>query len=328
MRKTIMERLVAYVATIVLVAAVPLGAAQAQAKYPSKAIQLVVPYPPGGSDVIARRLAVGMGERLGQPMVVVNKPGASTQIGSQFVMAAPPDGHTLYVASVADLAAGPSLFKSLPFDALTDLTPISYFADAPYLLVGAATASHKTLAELVAHAKANPDKSKIASYGVQSNTDIVARRFNMALGTNLSIIAYQGGSPAFNAIMRDEVQLLFPTTVASRPFIVNNQVRAYAVTTEARVPLYPDVPTLKEQGLDVVDGAGFGLMGPKGLPTEIVKTVHEALMAEIAKPEIAAFLKDLGLVIIASTPEQFAAKLKQMTAQWAELATKLKLERQ
>ncbi len=328
MRISIEGRLMTYVLLLVLIAAVLPAEAQAQAKYPSKAIQLVVPYPPGGSDVIARRLAVGMGERLGQPMVVVNKPGASTQIGTQFVMAAPADGHTLYVASVADLAAGPSLFKSLPFDALTDLTPVSYFADAPYILISAATAPHKSLAELVAHAKSNPDKTKIASYGVQSNTDIVARRFNMALGTNLSIIAYQGGSPAFNAIMRDEVQLLFPTTVASRPFIVNNQVRPYAVTTEARVPLYPDVPTLKEQGLDVVDGAGFGLMGPKGLSPDIVKAVHEALMAEIAKPEIAAFLKDLGLVIIASTPEQFAARLKQMTAQWAELAAKLQLEKQ
>ena len=150
----------------------------------------------------------------------------------------------------------------------------------------------------------------------------------MTLGTNLTIVAYQGGSPAFNAIMRDEVQLLFPTTVASRPFIVNNQVRPYAVTTQTRVPLYPDVPTLKELGLDVTDSAGFGLMGPKGMAPEIVKTVHEALMAEIAKPEIKAFLNDLGLVIVAGTPEHFAATLKQMTAQWADLAAKLKLEKQ
>ncbi len=248
--------------------------------YPTKPIQLVVPYPAGGSDVIARRLAVGMGEKLGQPMIVLNKPGASTQIGTQFVVSAPPDGHTLYVASVADLAAGPSLFKSLPFDALKDLTPISYFADAPYILIAAANAPHTSFADLAAFARANPDKVKIASYGVQSNTDIVARRLNMTLGTNLTIVAYQGGSPAFNAIMRDEVQLLFPTTVASRPFIVNKQVRPFAVTTESRVPLYPDVPTLKEQGLDVVDGAGFGLMGPKGLPPQILKAVHEALMAE------------------------------------------------
>lgn len=326
----IKTRVLATLAALACAAGIGLGSStsHAQAKYPSKPIQLVVPYPPGGSDVIARRLAVGMGEKLGQAIVVVNKPGASTQIGTQFVIQAQPDGHTLYVASVADLAAGPSLFKSLPFDALTELTPISYFADAPYILISASSAPYKTLAELAANAKASPDKVKIASYGVQSNTDIVARRFNMALGTSLTIVPYQGGTPAFNAIMRDEVQLLFPTTVASRPFIVNNQVRPYAVTTEARVPLYPDVPTLKEQGLDVVDGAGFGLMGPKGMPPEIVKTVHEALIAEMAKPEIKAFLNDLGLVILASTPEQFAATLKKMTAEWAELAAKLKLEKQ
>lgn len=302
--------------------------ALAQSKYPSKPIQLVVPYPPGGSDVLARRLAIGMGERLGQTIVVVNKPGASTQIGTSFVVAAQPDGHTLYVSSIADLAAGPSLFKSLPFDALKDLTSISHIADAPFVLVGFGGATYKTFAELAAFIKASPDKVKFASYGVQSNTDILARRFNLAMGTNLSIIAYQGGSPAFNAIMRDEVQLLFPTTIASRPFITGNQVRTFAMATDKRVALYPDVPTLRELGVDVVEAAGFGLMGPKGMAPDIVKMVHQALVAEVAKPEIKTFMDNLGLVTVASTPEALATTLKSMTAEWAALADKLKLEKQ
>ncbi len=302
--------------------------ALAQSKYPSKPIQLVVPYPPGGSDVLARRLAVGMGEKLGQTVVVVNKPGASTQIGTSYVVAAQPDGHTIYVASVADLAAGPSLFKSLPFDALKDLTPISYIADAPYILVGSGTSPHKGFTELTAYAKSNPEKIKLASYGVQSNTDILSRRFNLALGTSLQIIAYQGGSPAFNAIMRDEVQLLFPTTIASRQFIVSGQVRPFAIATEKRIPLYPDVPTLKELGVDLVDAAGFALFGPKGLPADVVQKVHEALVTETAKPEIKNFMADLGMIVLASTPDELAARLKAQTASWADLAGKIGLERQ
>ena len=300
----------------------------AQSKYPSKPIQLVVPYPPGGSDVIARRLAIGMGEKLGQPMIVLNKPGASTQIGTSFVVAAQPDGHTIYVASIADLAASPSLFKSLPFDAMKDLTPISYIADAPYVLVGASTSPHKSFAELVGYAKANPDKVKFASYGLQSNTDVLARRFNLAMGTNIAIIAYQGATPSFNAIMRDEVQLLFPTTVASRQFIVSGQVRPFALAAESRIPLYPDVPTLKELGVELMETSGFALMGPKGMPADVVQKVNEALVAEVAKPEIRSFLADLGLVTLASTPQVLAARLKTQTELWVELAAKLGLEKQ
>ena len=317
--------LAAAIAGIVSPAASPV---RAQGTFPSKPIQLVVPYPPGGSDVIARRLAIGLGEKLGQPVIVLNKPGASTQIGTSFVVAAPPDGHTIYVASVGDLAASPSLFKSLPFNALEDLTPISYIADAPYVLVGASTSPHQTFAELLDQAKSNPDKVKFASYGLQSNTDVLARRFNLATGINLSIIAYQGATPSFNAIMRDEVQFLFPTTVASRQFIVSGQARPFALAAESRIPLYPDLPTLRELGVDIIEVAGFALMGPKGIPAGIVQKLNAALVAEVAKPEIKNFLADLGMVIRAGAPEELTASLKAQTAQWVALAAKLGLEKQ
>jgi len=302
--------------------------ASAQKAYPNKAIQVVVPYPAGGSDVLVRRLIVGMSEKLGQPIVVVNKGGASTQLATSFVKAAAPDGYTIYCANPAELAAGPSLFKSLPFDALTDLTPVSYIADAPFILTASAELPPKSYGELVSFMKANVDKAKFGSYGVQTQPDVLARRFNLANGLNAMIVPYQGGSPSLNAIVRNEVQLLFPTTIASRPFIVNNQIRPLAIAAEQRVALYPDVPTLRELGVDVVDAAGFALMGPKGLPAEVVQKLHDAIVEELQKPAIKEFMDSLGIVRVGSTPEKLAERLKSMTDTWAAFAPKIGLEKQ
>lgn len=304
------------------------GPAAAQKGYPTKAIQLVVPYPAGGSDVLPRRLVIGMGERLGQPMVVLNKGGASTQIASSFVAASAPDGYTLYFSNPAELAAGPSLFKSIPFDALTDLAPVSYVADAPFLLTASAELPVKSYAELVAFIKANPDGAKFGSYGVQTQPDVLARRFNLANNLNTLIVPYQGGTPSLNAVVRNEVQLLFVTTIASRPFIVNNQIRPIAIAAEKRVALYPDVPTFRELGIDIVDAAGFALMGPKGLPADIVSKLNETILAELTKPEVKQFMDGLGIVPVGTSPEKLTETLRKMTANWADLAPKIGLEKQ
>ncbi len=328
MRASCRSAIAALVAISATLSWLPANPAAAQGAYPTKPIQLVIPYPPGGSDVLPRKLAIGISQALGQTIVVVNKPGASTQVASAFVAAAAPDGYTLYFSNPAELASGPSLFKSLPFNALTDFTPISYVADAPFALVASTALPAKTYAELVAYIKASPDKVKFGSYGVQSQTDITARRLNLALGTKVPIIPYQGGAPSLNAIVRDEVQLLFPTLIPSRPFIVSGQMRPLAIAAEKRVPLYPDVPTLRELGVDIVDAGAFALMGPKGLPPAIVKRLNEVMIAELQKPETKAFLDSLGIIAIGSTPEALAAKLVATTAYWAEFSPKLGLERQ
>lgn len=316
------------IAAAVVLSFAPQTEAIAQAAYPQKPIQVVVPYPAGGSDVLPRRLVIGMGERLGQTFVVVNKPGASTQVATSFIVSAPKDGYTLYFANPAELAAGPSLFKSLPFDALTDLTPITHVADAPLALVSSIAFPAKTLAELLTYVKANPDKVKFGSYGVQSQQDVTARRFNLAVNTNVPIIPYQGGAPSLNAIVRNEVQLLFPTLIASRPFLAGGQMRPFAIAADKRAALYPDVPTFRELGVDLVDAGMFGFMAPKGIPADVITKIHGALVAEIAKPEIKQFLDSLGIVPVGSTPEAFAARLKEMTAHWAALAPKIGLEKQ
>lgn len=304
------------------------GVAQSQQRYPSRAVQLVIPYPPGGSDALSRKLIIGMSGQLGQPIVVVNKPGASTQIATQMVVSSSPDGHILYMSSPGELAAGPALFKSLPFNALTDLTPISYVAEAPYTLIAASSLPVKTYAELVAFLKANPDKARFGTYGVQTQPDILARRFNQAIGVDVQIIAYQGGSPAFNAMLRGEVNLIFATLIPTRSFINAGQMVPLAIAAEKRVKIYPDLPTLKELNVDIVDAASFGLAGPKGLPAEVVTRMHEVVVKELSNPETRKFVEDMGVVPIASTPAEFATRLAEATRQWAEFAPKLGIEKQ
>lgn len=306
----------------------PAGVAQSQQRYPARAVQLVIPYPPGGSDALSRKLIVGMSEDLGQPIVVVNKPGASTQLATQMVVNASPDGYILYMSSPGELAAGPALFKSLPFNALTDLTPISYVAEAPYTLIAASSLPVKTYAELVAFLKANPDKARFGSYGVQTQPDILARRFNRAIGVDVQIIPYQGGSPAFNAMVRGEVNLIFATLIPTRSFISAGQMIPLAIAADKRVKIYPDLPTLKELNVDIVDGASFGLAGPKGLPAEVVTRMHEAVVKELSNPETRKFVEDMGVVPVASTPAELAARLAEMTRQWVEFGPKLGIEKQ
>jgi tripartite-type tricarboxylate transporter receptor subunit TctC len=306
------------------------GADQAvsQQAYPSRPIQLVIPYPPGGSDILPRKLLIGMSQALGQPIVAVNKPGASTQIATQFVVTSAPDGYILYFSSPGELAAGPALFKSLPFNALTDLTPISYVAEAPYTLLAASSLPVKAFAELVAFIKANPDKVRFGSYGVQTQPDVLARQLNQHIGVDVQIIPYQGGSPAFNAMVAGEVNLIFATLIPTRSFIQAGQMRPIAIAASARVPLFPDLPTLKELGIDIVDGASFGLVGPKGLPADVVARLHDVVVSEISKPDVRKFVEDMGVVPVGSTPAELATRLKSMTEHWAAFAPKLGIEKQ
>jgi tripartite-type tricarboxylate transporter receptor subunit TctC len=306
----------------------PAGMAQGQQRYPSRAVQLVIPYPPGGSDALSRKLIVGMSEDLGQPIVVVNKPGASTQLATQMVVNASPDGYILYMSAPGELAAGPAMFKSLPFNALTDLTPISYVAEAPYTLLAASSLPVKTYAELVAFLKANPDKARFGSYGVQTQPDILARRFNQTIGVDVQVIPYQGGSPAFAAMVRGEVNLIFATLIPTRSFISAGQMVPLAIAADKRVKIFPDLPTLKELNVDIVDGASFGLAGPKGLPAEVVTRMHEAVVKELSNPETRKFVEEMGVVPIGSTPAEFAKRLADMTREWIEFAPKLGIEKQ
>lgn len=297
-----------------------------QPQYPTRAIQLIIPYPPGGSDALGRKVAATMSKRIGQEILVVNVPGASTQVASRKVAESAPDGYTLYISSPFELATGPALYKNLPFDPLKDFTPISFNARLPYMLLVSSKLPVKTYAEFMAYAKAHPKDVRLGSYGALSQVDIIARRFRKAAGLDVQIIPYNGGSPAFNALLADEIQGVFATPIPTRPFISEGKMLPLAVTSAARSKLFPNVPTLKELGIDVVDEASYGLVGPKGLPRPIVEYLNRELVASMNDPETRAFIEDMGVEIVGSSPEEYAKWLRDNTKLWAELVPTLGLD--
>ncbi len=316
------------IATIVALAAlaptVDLCAQQPQ--YPTRSIQLIIPYPPGGSDALGRKIAATMSKRIGQEILVVNVPGASTQVASRKVAESAPDGYTLYISSPFELATGPALYKNLPFDPLKDFTPISFNARLPYMLLVSSKLPVKTYAEFMAYAKAHPKDVRLGSYGALSQVDIIARRFRKAAGLDVQIIPYNGGSPAFNALLADEIQGVFATPIPTRPFISEGKMLPLAVTSATRSKLFPNVPTLKELGIDVVDEASYGLVGPKGLPRPIVDYLNRELVASMNDPQTRAFIEDMGVEIVGSSPEEYAKWLRDNTKLWAELVPTLGLD--
>lgn len=295
-------------------------------QYPTRSIQLIIPYPPGGSDALGRKIAATMSKRIGQEIVVINVPGASTQVASRKVAEAAPDGYTLYISSPFELATGPTLYKNLPFDPLKDFTPISFNAKLPYMLLVSTKLPVKSYAEFIAYAKTQPNEVRLGSYGALSQVDIIARRFRKAAGLDLRIIPYNGGAPAFNALLAGEIHGVFATPIPTRPFISEGKMLPLAVTSSTRSKLFPAVPTLKELGIDVVDEASYGLVGPKGLSRSTVEFLNRELVASMNDPETRAFIEAMGVEIVGSTPEEYGKWLKDNTELWAELIPTLGLD--
>jgi tripartite-type tricarboxylate transporter receptor subunit TctC len=302
--------------------------AQAKDKYPTRSIQLIIPYPPGGSEALGRKIAATMSKNIGQSLIVVNVPGASTQIASRKVKEAAPDGYTIYVSSPPEFVAGPAFFENLPFDPLKDFTPITYHAHTPYMLLVSTKVPVKTYNEFVAYMKKNEATLRFGSYGALSQSDIIARRFQKVTGVKFGIIPYSGGSPSFNALLAGEIHALFATPIPTRGFISAGQMLPLAVTTSERLKLFPNTPALKELGVDIVDSASYGLVGPAGLPKGIVDFWYREWSKAMNEAETRKFIEEMGVQIVASTPEQFKKWLEDNTKLWAELAQTLGIEKQ
>lgn len=298
-----------------LLSALPFAAAQAQ-DYPTRPIQLVIPYPPGGSDALGRKIAAAMAPKLGQEIVVMNVPGASTQTASRQVAAAAPDGYMIYMPSPHELASGPAKFKDLKFDAIKDFTPISYVAHGPYALLMSSKLPPRNHKDLIAYLKANKDKVRFGSYGNLSQSDLIARRFNKEHGLDIQIIPYNGGAPAFNALLADEVQMVFGTLIPTQGFIRDGQMIPIAMTSDERVTLLPQVPTFKELGVDLVDVASFGLVGPKNMPKPVVDKLNRTVVEVLKDPELKKFIESLGVIVVASSPEDYTRRLTDETNFW------------
>lgn len=298
----------------------PVATALAQA-WPAKPVTLVVPFPPGGaSDSVARTLGNHLQERLKQTFVVENKAGATGTIGAAQVKRAPADGSTFLVTSLGPLVIAPHLLKNVPYDAGKDFDYITVAVQAPNVLVVPAASPHKTLADVLAHLKAQPEKMTFASSGNGSSDHLTAELFWLQTGTTGVHVPYKGGGPAISDLLGGQVDAGFVNINSVIQHINAGKLKVLAITSEKRSPLLPQVPTLGESGVKGADVQSWqAVVAPKGLPADVRNKMHEALVAALNDPKIRAQFTGVGLEIVANTPEQFVAFQQRENARWKQL---------
>ena len=289
--------------------------------WPDKPVTLVVPFPPGGStDLIARTLAPKLQEKFGGSFIVDNKAGATGTIGTGFVARAPADGHTLLVSSLGPFVIAPHLLSKVPYDALKDLDPISVAVQAPNVLVVPASSPHKTMAQVLAFAKANPDKMTFASSGNGSSDHLTAELFWLQTGTTGVHVPYKGGGPVMTDLLGGQVDASFMNLNTAMPQILAGKLRALSITSAKRSPLLPAVPTLEELGIKDANVYSWqAIAGPRGLPNDLKVKLHAAILAALNDPQVKPKLLELGFEIVATTPEQFSAYQAAEFARWKKL---------
>jgi tripartite-type tricarboxylate transporter receptor subunit TctC len=281
--------------------------------YPTRAVEIVVPFAVGGSnDILARLVGEGLSRRLGQPFVPLNRPGANTNTGTLQVVKAAPDGHTLAMGTFG-LAANPSLYRRLPFEPLRDLAPITLIATAPSLLVVPPSLPVNTVAELIAYLKARPGELNYASYGVGSSPHLGAELFQSMTGTRIVHVPYPGGGPASLGVMGNNVQMLLGGIPSVLGLVRGGQIKAIALAADRRSPLLPDVPTFIESGFDFRSGPWFGLLAPAKTPETIIATLHRETVGLLQEPAMGARIAEQGADVVASTPAEFRAFIQAET---------------
>jgi tripartite-type tricarboxylate transporter receptor subunit TctC len=296
-------------------------AAPARAQtYPSKPITLIVPFPAGGPhDIVARPLAQWLGTRLGQSVVVDNRPGAGGLIGSRLVARAAPDGTTLLFGSVSSLATAPALYKATDFDARRDFAPIALVSTETLSLLAAPHLTARTIGELIADAKAHPGK---LNCGVPGGTlaELGFDLFKIATGVDITLVPYKGAPPAVADVLGDQVDMIVTAPSAQLPYIREGRVRALVVMNEKRVALLPDVPTMAEAGYPaIVAHFWTGLLAPAGTPPAIVARLNAETNRGLQAPEFKSVLVNLTAEPGAGSPEDFGTQIAAEVTKWAEV---------
>ncbi|CAM3526549.1 tripartite tricarboxylate transporter substrate binding protein [Bordetella sputigena] len=305
-------------ATLAAAAALCAGSAPAQAAYPDKPVRIVVGFSAGGTtDVIARIMAKELTEALGQSFVIENKPGAGSNIGTEYVARSAPDGYTLYFVAVTS-AINQTLYSKLNFDLVKDFAPVALAAKVPNVLVVNPQVPVKSVKELVDYAKAHPGKLAFASSGSGTSIHMAGELFKLKAGVDVLHVPYKGSAPALTDLIGGQVQFMFDNMPSSWPHVQSGKLRALAVTTKERSPTAPDLPTMAESGFPGFDvSSWFGLIAPKGTPPEVIKTLNTAMIKALDKPEVKDAFDKLGAVPSKTTPEQFGQFIQSEVQTWA-----------
>jgi tripartite-type tricarboxylate transporter receptor subunit TctC len=289
--------------------------------YPEKPIRLVVPYPPGGNiDITARAISPGLAELLGQSVVVDNRSGAGGTIGADHVAKGPADGYTILVGSSGTLTVAPSLYSKNPYHPVRDFAPVSFVSTVPLVLVVHPTVPAKNVKELIAIARPKANRMTMASAGTGTTNHLTGEMFQAMTGVKFVHVPYKGSGPALVDLMGGQVDLHFDQLSSSAPYIQAKRLRALAVTTEKRAPLYPEIPTLAEAGVPGFEASTFtGLVVPAKTPRDVIAKLHAATVKVIARPAVKERFASFGADAFSSTPEQLADFIQKDFAKWTKV---------
>ena len=308
----------AFATLIAAVALAPPGSAQA-ADYPQRPIKLLVGASPGGTtDTLARAIAVEMSSSLGQPVLVVNRPGAGGNLAAEAVAKSEPDGYTLLV-SFTSHTINATLYPHLPFDPFADFTPITMIATVPSLLVGNPKLPAANLEALIALAKAKPDKLTIAIGGIGSSLHLAGDQFKMMAGVRILNVPYKGTSPAMTDVLGGQVDLMFISLVTGTAQVRAGNLRAYGVTTAKRLPSFPDVPAISELVPGFESMAWFGVFGPAKLPAAITEKLNGVIAGALKSAKLREQLRNEGATPVGNSAADFAAFVREDIKRWAPI---------
>jgi tripartite-type tricarboxylate transporter receptor subunit TctC len=303
-------------------AAAPVQAqTDAAAQFPSRAVRIVVPFPPGGStDITARLVAARLAKLWKQPVTVENKPGAAANIGAEHVAHAEPDGHTMLLATTA-MPVSAATFEKLAYDPVRDFSPVMLVTTIPNVLVVNPALPVRTIQEFVSYAKSHPGKLNFSSPGAATGQRLTFELLKQALGIDLVHVAYKGGAPAGQAVVAGEVESMIMNIAEALPLVQASRLRALAVTTRQRASQLPDVPTIDETVVQGIDSSVWqGVLVPAGTPAAVVDRINAGWREALAGEEVGGRLADMGMNVVASTPEKFGLFLAAEIAQWTQVA--------
>ncbi len=298
-----------------------LGTPAIAQNFPNRAVTMVVPFPAGGiTDAVARALASKMGEQLGKPVIVDNRPGGGGQIAAAYVRQQAADGHTLYVGATEMFAINPSLFRNFSYDPLKDFSPVTSLIASPLVLVVPANSSLTSVKELIAQAKSRKDGLNFASQGMGSIGHLLGETFRGKVGGKFNHVAYKGSAPALQDVMGGQVDFMFDPVITTAPLVAGKKLKPLAIAADKRSPQMPDVPTLAELGvLGVNAGVWFGAVVKTGTAAAAVERLNDAIHQAMKDPEVVKRFADQGMQAFPSTPAQFGSFMQSEMTKWGPL---------